>query len=244
MKRYHVVTFGCQMNQHDSDRLRDVLEEDGYGAAESLEEADLILLNTCSVREKAEQKLRSEVGRLGLLKQRRPGLVLVVAGCVAQQEGERLVNRMPQIDVVLGPDQAAALPRLLAEVEQGGLPQVLTGFDLEAPRFLPARTRPGQSRVSDFVTIMKGCDERCTFCVVPTTRGPERYRASDEVLAEIARRVAAGTREITLLGQTVDSYQDPLGKLPRASFRACCAPSPNACPSSGACATRAHTPGI
>jgi tRNA-2-methylthio-N6-dimethylallyladenosine synthase len=216
MKRYHLVTFGCQMNQHDSDRLRDVLEEAGYASCDAADQADLILLNTCSVREKAEQKLRSEVGRIGLLKRQRPHLVLAVAGCVAQQEGERLVRRMPQIDVVIGPDQAAALPGLLAEVEQGGPPRVLTEFDLNEPRFLPATIRAGKARVSDFVTIMKGCDERCTFCVVPTTRGPERYRGSAEVLEEIARRVAAGTREITLLGQTVDSYQDPLGLLPKA----------------------------
>ncbi len=213
MKRYHLVTFGCQMNQHDSDRIRDVLEGSGYAPCETLEHADLVLLNTCSVREKAEQKLRSEVGRLGLLKRTRPDLVLAVAGCVAQQEGERLLRGLPQIDVVIGPDQAAALPRLLAEVEQGGLPQVRTEFDLHEPRFLPAAPR-GRAKVSDFVTIMKGCDERCTFCVVPTTRGPERYRASEEIIAEVAARVAAGTREITLLGQTVDSYQDPLGKLP------------------------------
>ncbi|HKO91236.1 MAG TPA: tRNA (N6-isopentenyl adenosine(37)-C2)-methylthiotransferase MiaB, partial [Polyangiaceae bacterium] len=219
MKRYHLVTFGCQMNQHDSDRIRDVLEEAGYAPAAGADTADLILLNTCSVREKAEQKLRSEVGRLGLLKRERPSLMLAVAGCVAQQEGERLVQRMPQIDVVIGPDQAAALPRLLAEVENGGLPQVQTRFDVEEPRFLPAALRPGQARVSDFVTIMKGCDERCTFCVVPTTRGPERYRSSEEVLEEVARRVAAGTREITLLGQTVDSYQDPLGKIASGGVR-------------------------
>jgi tRNA-2-methylthio-N6-dimethylallyladenosine synthase len=215
MKRYHLITFGCQMNQHDSDRIRDVLEGAGYAPCEGPEQADLILLNTCSVREKAEQKLRSEVGRLGRLKRERPDLVLAVAGCVAQQEGQRLVQRMPQIDVVIGPDQAAALPRMLAEVEQGGLPQVRTEFDLDEPRFLPASYQRGRSRVSEFVTIMKGCDERCTFCVVPTTRGPERYRPSQEVLEEIARRVAAGTREITLLGQTVDSYQDPLGRLPK-----------------------------
>jgi tRNA-2-methylthio-N6-dimethylallyladenosine synthase len=218
MKRYHLVTFGCQMNQHDSDRIRDVLEGSGYAPCEGVESADLILLNTCSVREKAEQKLRSEVGRLGLLKRTRPGLVLAVAGCVAQQEGERLLRGLPQIDVVIGPDQAAALPRLLAEVEQGGLPQVRTEFDLNEPRFLPASLR-GRVKVSDFVTIMKGCDERCTFCVVPTTRGPERYRASDEIIAEVAARVAAGSREVTLLGQTVDSYRDPLGKLPGSTQR-------------------------
>lgn len=215
MRRYHLITFGCQMNQHDSDRIRDVLSGAGYAPAAGLDSADLVLLNTCSVREKAEQKLRSEVGRLGLLKRERPSLVIAVAGCVAQQEGERLVNKMPQIDIVIGPDQAAALPRLLEEVEQGGLPQVRTSFDTDAPRFLPSAdgTRPG--KVSDFVTIMKGCDERCTFCVVPTTRGPERYRPSDEILEEMTRLVLRGTREVTLLGQTVDSYTDPLGKLPR-----------------------------
>lgn len=214
MRRYHLLTFGCQMNQHDSDRLRDVLEESGYAEATALEDADVVLLNTCSVREKAEQKLRSEVGRLGVLKRKRPSLVIAVAGCVAQQEGEQLVKRMPQIDVVIGPDQASVLPLLLEEVDRGGLPQVRTGFDVDAPRFLaPPATGTRRQRVSDFVTTMKGCDERCTFCIVPMTRGPERYRPSDEIIHEVARLVAAGTREVTLLGQTVDSYLDPLGKI-------------------------------
>jgi tRNA-2-methylthio-N6-dimethylallyladenosine synthase len=215
MRRYHLVTFGCQMNQHDSDRLRDVLGEAGYVPADGPENADLVLLNTCSVREKSEQKLRSEVGRIGLLKRARPDLMIAVAGCVAQQEGERLVKKMPQIDVVIGPDQAAALPRLLAEVEHGGLPQVQTSFDVDEPRFLSAAFGANAGRVTDYVTIMKGCDERCTFCVVPTTRGPERYRPSDEIIIEIERMVARGAREITLLGQTVDSYMDPLQKLER-----------------------------
>ena len=215
MRRYHLVTFGCQMNQHDSDRLRGVLDEAGFAPAEGLETADLVLLNTCSVREKAEQKLRSEVGRIGLLKRERPGLMIAVAGCVAQQEGERLVKKMPQIDVVIGPDQAAALPRLLAEVEHGGLPQVRTSFDVDEPRFLSAAFGASATRVSDFVTIMKGCDERCTFCVVPITRGPERYRPSDEILNEIEHLVARGARELTLLGQTVDSYTDPQHRLER-----------------------------
>jgi tRNA-2-methylthio-N6-dimethylallyladenosine synthase len=213
MRQYHLITFGCQMNQHDSDRMRDVLGAAGFTPASGLESADLVLLNTCSVREKAEQKLRSEVGRLGMLKRERPSLVIVVAGCVAQQEGERLVKRMPQIDVVIGPDQAESLPRLLAEVEQGGLPQVRTSFDTDEPRFLSSAFGATRGRISDFVTVMKGCDERCTFCVVPTTRGPERYRPSDEIIEETARLVAGGTREVTLLGQTVDSYLDPLGKI-------------------------------
>jgi tRNA-2-methylthio-N6-dimethylallyladenosine synthase len=215
MRRYHLVTFGCQMNLHDSDRLRDVLGEAGYTPAEGPESADLVLLNTCSVREKAEQKLRSEVGRIALLKRNRPGLIIAVAGCVAQQEGERLVKRMPQIDIVIGPDQAAALPRLLIEVEHGGLPQVRTSFDVDEPRFLSGAFGANAPRISDYVTVMKGCDERCTFCVVPTTRGPERYRPSDEILLEVERLVARGAREITLLGQTVDSYMDPLQRIER-----------------------------
>ncbi len=215
MRSFHIVTFGCQMNQHDSDRLRDVLIEAGYEPTDGPESADLVLLNTCSVREKSEQKLRSEVGRLGLIKRARPSLIIAVAGCVAQQEGQRLVKKMPQIDIVIGPDQAAALPRLLAEVEQGGLPQVRTSFDVGDPRFLSSGLGAGRTRISDFVTVMKGCDERCTFCVVPTTRGPERYRPSDEIILEVARLVERGTPEVTLLGQTVDSYLDPLHKLER-----------------------------
>lgn len=199
------------MNQHDSGRIAGVLEAAGHRRADVLEQADLVVLNACSVREKAEQKLRSEVGRLGKRKSVRPELVIVVAGCVAQQEGQRLIDTLPQIDIVIGPDNAPDLPQLLREVEGGAPPQVRTQFDLEAPRFLPAA--PESRAVTAYVTTMKGCDERCTFCVVPTTRGPERYRPSEEVLSEIEGLVAAGTREVTLLGQTVDSYLDPTGRL-------------------------------
>lgn len=202
------------MNQHDTDRIGDVLRGAGHTQANGLDDAQLVVLNTCSVREKAEQKLRSEVGRLGVLKRSRPELVIAVAGCVAQQEGERLIKKLPQIDLLIGPDQALALPEMLLEVEQGGIPQVRTEFDLDKPRFLSASPAESRRRVTDFVTTMKGCDERCTFCIVPTTRGPERYRPSDEILAEVTQKVREGTREITLLGQTVDSYTDPLHKLP------------------------------
>jgi tRNA-2-methylthio-N6-dimethylallyladenosine synthase len=209
MQRFKVITFGCQMNQHDSDRIGEVLEQAGYGETEDPEQADIIVLNTCSVREKAEQKLRSEVGRLGVLKRRRPGLVVGVAGCVAQQEGERLLKKLPQIDVIVGPDNIAELPALLADVETGAPPQVRTVFDLDAPRFLSAAPRSGKARPSAFVTVMKGCDERCSFCIVPYTRGPERYRPSHDITEEIARLVDGGVREVTLLGQTVNSYVDP-----------------------------------
>ena len=216
MSRYCILTFGCQMNQHDSERIAEVLNGAGLTASCDPEESDLVLLNTCSVREKAEQKLRSEVGRLRLMKKRRPNLTIAVAGCVAQQEGEQLMRSLPQIDLIVGPDNIPELPGLLDELAGGGPPRVRTVFDLESPRFLRAQPVAGRQAPSAFVTTMKGCDERCSFCIVPTTRGPERYRPSDEILDEIQSLVAAGAREITLLGQTVDSYLDPLGKMPTA----------------------------
>jgi tRNA-2-methylthio-N6-dimethylallyladenosine synthase len=204
------------MNQHDSERLSEVLEGAGYRSAADVRDASLIVLNTCSVREKAEQKLRSEVGRLAMLKRERPELVLVVAGCVAQQEGEHLLRRMPSVDVVIGPDNIVELPALLAEVETGAPPRARTVFDTDAPQFLRANPQPGKSATTAFVTTMKGCNERCSFCIVPTTRGPERYRPSSDVVDEVKRLVAAGVREITLLGQTVNSYVDPERRLPKA----------------------------
>src|SRR5690606_26397310 len=136
MHHFAIITFGCQMNQHDSDRIAEVLSAAGYRQVSDPEQAELVLLNTCSVRDKAEQKLRSEVGRLGVLKRRRPELLIAVAGCVAQQEGERLTRRLPQIDLMIGPDNIPELPRLLAECETGALPLVRTEFDLSNPSFL------------------------------------------------------------------------------------------------------------
>jgi tRNA-2-methylthio-N6-dimethylallyladenosine synthase len=216
MARFTVITFGCQMNSHDSERIGEVLRGAGHSEAEGLDDADLVLLNTCSIREKAEQKLRSEVGRIALLKQKRPELTIAVAGCVAQQEGESLLRRMPDVDLLLGPDNIPELPRLLLEAEGRAEPVVRTEFDLDAPHFLAAAAEPGRTPVSAFVTVMKGCNERCTYCIVPHTRGPERYRASREIVDEVRRLVAAGAREITLLGQTVNSYRDPLAELPAA----------------------------
>ena len=216
MPRYALVTFGCQMNQHDSLRIEEVLERAGFLPADGPEDADLVLLNTCSVREKAEQKLRSEVGRLGVLKRRRKDLLIAVAGCVAQQEGERLLASMPQLDLVLGPDNIPELPGLLGALEGGSPPQVRTHFDLDEPNFLSADVGRGAQGPGAFVTVMKGCDERCSYCIVPHTRGPERYRPSGEILSEIAGLVDTGVREITLLGQTVNSYRDPSGELARA----------------------------
>ncbi len=216
MKRYAIVTFGCQMNEHDSSRMAEVLEAAGLEAAADVDSADVVLVNTCSVREKAEQKLRSEVGRFVAKKRERPALVLGVTGCVAQQEGEKLLRRVPELDLVLGPDNIPELPALLADVEAGGPPRARTVHDLDEPHFLRARAEPGRAGPSAYVTVMKGCNERCSFCIVPHTRGPERYRPSHEIVDEVSRLVEAGTREVMLLGQTVNSYRDPLRALPPA----------------------------
>jgi tRNA-2-methylthio-N6-dimethylallyladenosine synthase len=209
MFRYVIHTFGCQMNAHDSDRMDGILRGARGVAVERSEDADLIVFNTCSVREKAEQKLRSEVGKLAPLKRARPDLVIAVAGCVAQQEGEALLARIKHVDLVVGPDNMIELPALVMEQMGGAPPVARTEFDTAAPRFLswapaPSATAPGTA----LVTTMKGCDERCSFCVVPYTRGPERYRPAREILDEVRRFVDAGSREVLLLGQTVDSFRD------------------------------------
>jgi tRNA-2-methylthio-N6-dimethylallyladenosine synthase len=207
--RYLLQTFGCQMNVHDSDRMAGVLSAAGGTAVDAPEQADLIVFNTCSVREKAEQKLRSEVGKLAPLKRQNPDLVIAVAGCMAQQEGEKLLSRIRHIDLVVGPDNVPELPALVLEQMGGAPPVARTVFDVQAPRFLTAAPEPGRAPVTAFVTTMKGCDERCSFCVVPYTRGPERYRPASDIVAEVKRFVAAGSREVLLLGQTVDSFRDP-----------------------------------
>jgi tRNA-2-methylthio-N6-dimethylallyladenosine synthase len=214
--RYYLQTFGCQMNVHDSDRMEEVLVAHGWSRAQAPEDADLVVFNTCSVREKAEQKLRSEVGKLAPLKRVRPELVIAVAGCVAQQEGEKLLQRVKHIDLVIGPDNLEELPGLVLAQAQGAEPVARTVFDVEAPHFLPARPGlvPGGAPVSAFVTTMKGCDERCSFCIVPYTRGPERYRPARDIVQEVARWAEAGSREVVLLGQTVDSYRDASLPLP------------------------------
>lgn len=209
--RYYVQTMGCQMNVHDSDRMGDALRAHGWTETSGPEDADLVVFNTCSVREKAEQKLRSELGKLAPLKKAKPELVVAVAGCVAQQEGEKLLGRNPHLDLVIGPDNIPELPRLALDQRNGALPTARTVFDYDAPQFLaaqPSAIEPTRAPVSAFVTTMKGCDERCSFCIVPYTRGSERYRPSADILAEVQAWVSAGVREITLLGQTVDSFRD------------------------------------
>lgn len=210
--RYYIETFGCQMNVHDSQRMEDSLQASGWQCTSKAEDADLIVFNTCSIREKAEHKLRSEMGRLRPLKTANPDLVIAIAGCVAQQEGEALLRDIPHVDILVGPDNLAELPMLTETIRLGGPPVARTVFDLESPMFLTAATGFMSGRtapISAFVTTMKGCDERCSFCVVPYTRGPERYRSMQEIIQEIQALIANGAREITLLGQTVNSWSPP-----------------------------------
>jgi tRNA-2-methylthio-N6-dimethylallyladenosine synthase len=209
MRRYLIQTFGCQMNVHDSRRIEEVLYADGYEPTDAPELADLLLFNTCSVREKADQKLRSMVGRFRELKERRQDLIIAVAGCMAQQRGEALLDEIDLVDVVIGPDNIPELPGLVRHVQAGGPPVVRTVFDLNAPSFLTAHVRAERPEVSAYVTVMKGCDERCTYCIVPYTRGAERYRAASDIIAEIKTLCGGGVREITLLGQTVNSWHEP-----------------------------------
>jgi tRNA-2-methylthio-N6-dimethylallyladenosine synthase len=216
VRTFAVVTFGCQMNEHDSVRMAEVLRRAGLAETTEPERADVVLVNTCSVRDKAEQKLRSEVGRLVVLKRTRPAMLLAVTGCVAQQEGEKLLARVPELDLVLGPDNIPELPALLAELDAGGPPRARTVHDVDEPHFLSAEAEPGRTGPTAHVTVMKGCNERCSFCIVPHTRGPERYRPSGEIIGEIARLADAGVREVMLLGQTVNSYRDPSAALPPA----------------------------
>jgi tRNA-2-methylthio-N6-dimethylallyladenosine synthase len=218
MKRFLIHTFGCQMNAHDSRRIAEVLYGEGYEATETPELADLIVLNTCSVREKAEHKLLSALGRLRPLRQQRE-VVIAVAGCMAQEHGTDLLMRSDLIDVLIGPDNVPDLPALLRQAEAAAEPLARVELDIDAPRFLSASPRPDKSEVCAYVTVMKGCDERCSFCIVPYTRGSERYRRADEIVAEAKALHDGGAREITLLGQTVNSWHDPSDPSPDGQSR-------------------------
>ncbi|MGB8329294.1 MAG: tRNA (N6-isopentenyl adenosine(37)-C2)-methylthiotransferase MiaB, partial [Polyangiales bacterium] len=209
MKQYFIQTFGCQMNVHDSRRVEEVLRACGYREADEPALADLLVVNTCSVREKAEHKLMSLLGTFRPFKEARRGMILAVAGCVAQQEGERLLRKAPFVDIVLGPDNIPELPALIHEIEQGSPPVTRTVFDMDDPQFLRAKPHRDRREATAYVTVMKGCDERCTFCIVPYTRGSERYRVAEEIVQEIAELVSGGVREVTLLGQTVNSWHEP-----------------------------------
>ena len=204
--RLFVRTFGCQMNEYDSSKMADVLREShGFEPAASPEEADVLLLNTCSIREKAQEKVFSLLGRWRELKQARPWVVIGVGGCVASQEGEAILERAPFVDIVFGPQTLHRLPAMLDEVRGRGVAAVDISFpEIEKFDRLPAPRAEGPSA---FVSVMEGCSKYCSFCVVPYTRGEEVSRPFDDVIVEVARLAAQGVREINLLGQNVNAYR-------------------------------------
>jgi tRNA-2-methylthio-N6-dimethylallyladenosine synthase len=205
-KRLYIKTFGCQMNEYDSAKMRDVLvASHAMIPTEDPDEADVLLFNTCSIREKAEEKLFSEIGRWRALKSRRPDLVIGVGGCVASQEGATILSRAPFVDIVFGPQTLHRLPAMVDAVRDTGTPQVDISFP-EVEKFdrLPEPRADGPTA---FVSIMEGCSKYCTFCVVPYTRGEEVSRPLDDVLTEIHDLATQGVREVTLLGQNVNAYR-------------------------------------
>jgi len=204
-KKLFIRTFGCQMNVHDSEQLAELLRGSGYESTDSAKEADLILVNTCSIRDKAEQKVYSQLGRYRHLKKERPCLRLGVCGCVAQQQGVHLLEKIPYLDLVFGTHNIHRLPELIARVEKTGRPVVETGFHETVPS-IGILAPPANGSVSAYVTIMQGCDNYCAFCVVPYLRGREESRKFQDILAEVKALTARGVREVTLLGQNVNSY--------------------------------------
>jgi len=204
--RLYVTTFGCQMNEYDSTRMVDVLREaEGLEPTADPEEADVVLLNTCSVREKAQEKVFSHLGQWRLLKQRKPGLIIGVGGCVASQEGEGLLERAPFVDLVFGPQTLHRLPEMIRGLRATGRAQVDVSFpEIEKFDRLP---EPRAGGVTAFVSIMEGCSKYCSFCVVPYTRGEEMSRPVGQVMAEVESLAAQGVREVMLLGQNVNAYR-------------------------------------
>ncbi|MBT6098957.1 MAG: tRNA (N6-isopentenyl adenosine(37)-C2)-methylthiotransferase MiaB [Marinovum sp.] len=204
-KKVFVKTYGCQMNVYDSERMVEALGSNGYEQTATPEEADMILLNTCHIREKAAEKVYSELGRFKELKVEKPNLKIGVAGCVAQAEGEEIMRRQPLVDLVVGPQSYHRLPELESKLENGGK-SIETDFP-EEDKFTVLKNRPkGKRAPSAFLTVQEGCDKFCAFCVVPYTRGAEVSRPAEQILSEARNLVERGVREITLLGQNVNAY--------------------------------------
>jgi tRNA-2-methylthio-N6-dimethylallyladenosine synthase len=203
MPKLHLITYGCQMNEYDSERVAGLLKDQRYELTDVAEEADLVLLNTCAIREKAEDKVLSRLGQLRILKRARPQLMIGVMGCMAQLWKGKIQERAPHVDLVFGSAAVARVGEMIARVRATGEPVLETG---EAPliKLTAKPDRPGQLKA--FVTVMEGCEKFCTFCVVPVTRGRERSHTPATILAEIRELAASGVREVTLLGQTVNAY--------------------------------------
>ncbi len=204
MKSFHIITFGCQMNEHDSERMTGILEGRGCTPAPAVEDAEMVILNTCSIREKAEQKFFSELGRLKKLKDERPGLKIAVAGCIAQQEGAKILSRAPFVDMIFGPSDIARLSDLVDKKLSQPFPVVdISGDSSYHRRHIPAKRA---DKIKAWVSIMYGCDNFCSYCVVPYLRGRERSRLPEDIVNEVRGLADNGYKEVTLLGQNVNSY--------------------------------------
>jgi len=214
MKKLYLRTFGCQMNEYDSDKIADVMREaEGLELTPDAAQADLIVFNTCSVREKAQEKVFTDLGRVKHLKRARPDVMIAVGGCVASQEGPAIVERAPYVDVVFGPQTLHRLPELLERRRASGRPQVDVSFpEIEKFDYLPPAHRKGDAPGSSaFVSIMEGCSKYCSFCVVPYTRGEEVSRPFEDIVAEVA---SLGVKEVTLLGQNVNAWRGTVDGVP------------------------------
>jgi tRNA-2-methylthio-N6-dimethylallyladenosine synthase len=216
-RKVFIRTFGCQMNEYDSDKMADVLAAgEGFEQTDKPEEADVILFNTCSVREKAQEKVFTDLGMVRHLKQKNPDLIIGVGGCVASQEGAAIVQRAPYVDIVFGPQTLHRLPQMMDKRRTSGRAQVDISFpEIEKFDHLPPARVEGASA---FVSIMEGCSKYCTFCVVPYTRGEEVSRPLDDVLAEVAGLAGQGVKEVTLLGQNVNAYRGTMAEGEIADF--------------------------
>ena len=229
-KKAYIETFGCQMNERDSEIMGQMLANVDYSPTRDIKQADVIVINTCSIREKAEEKVYSLLGRIRKLKEEKPSLIISVAGCVAQQEGERLQARMEHVDIVIGPQHIYKLPELVGKAAQRNKAQL--AVDLSPSFRIPSYSPPSPAKTTGkgeeiganppckkFVTIMQGCNNFCTYCVVPYTRGRETSRPPEDIVAEISTLAQQGVKEVTLLGQNVNSYgRVSDGSLPYISF--------------------------
>ncbi len=212
-KSYWIRTFGCQMNEHDSERMAGLLEVQGYRPAASPEAADVVIFNTCAIRENADNRLYGNLGRIKQLKAERPGMQVVVGGCLAEKDRDLIVTKAPWVDVVFGTRNIEALPGLLGEAERQGVPVVEFSEALQVfPSALPARRG---SRIHAWIAIQYGCNNSCTFCIVPSVRGVETSRRIGDVLGEVREVVAGGVVEVSLLGQNVNSYGRDVYGTPR-----------------------------
>jgi len=206
LKNLYLKTIGCQMNVYDSDQIANKLKPLGYRMTTAWENADLIIANTCTIREKAEQKAFSFLGRLASLKRKRPDIIIGIGGCLAQQEGKKILERMPQIDLVFGTHAISRLPQIISRLESQRFRLVDIEMSETIDEFEPVVDLQAHQKVTSFVTIMQGCDNYCTYCVVPYVRGRETSRDPDSIVSEIKSLVNSGVSEVTLLGQNVNSY--------------------------------------